>query len=81
VDRSEDGPDHGACDRHLGKLEGDGAGVTHDAGPHLDQLELEGCQRPVGHGLGQFDAAQERCQVVGKGVQLQPDLVVTKPLA
>ncbi len=40
VDRSEDGPDHGAGDRHLGQLEGDGTGVTHDAGPHLDQFQL-----------------------------------------
>ena len=28
----------------------------------LDQLELEAGQRPIGHGLGQFDAAQEGCQ-------------------
>ena len=81
MDHSEDGPDHPAGDRDFGQLEGDGAGVTHDAGTHLDQLELEGCQRPVGHGLWEIDAAQERCQVVGQRVQLQPDLIVTKPLA
>lgn len=38
VHRGEDGPDHGACDRHLGKLESDGAGVAHDACPDLISL-------------------------------------------
>ena len=52
-------PIYRAGDRDFGKLEGDGAGVTHDASPHLDQLELEGCQRPVSHGLWELDAAQE----------------------
>ena len=65
MDRGEDGAHHRACDGHLGQLEGDGAGVTHDTRPDLDQLELEAGQRPVGHGLGQFDAAQEGGQVVG----------------
>lgn len=81
MDRSQDGPDHWACDRYLGKLESDGAGVAHDAGPHLDQFQLQAGQRPVGHGLGQLDAAQKCCQVVGQRVQLQPNLVVAEPLA
>jgi transposase-like protein len=65
-DGGKDGPDHGTGDRDLGKVEGDGAGVAHDAGADLDQLQLEGCQRPFGHFLGQLDAAQEGRQVVGK---------------
>ena len=82
MDHSEDGPpDHGACDRHFGKLEGDGAGVTHNAGINRDQLRLQAGQRPVSHGLGQIDAAQKGGQVVGQRVQLQPDLVVAEPLA
>src|SRR3546814_12978922 len=47
-----------------------------DAGADLDQLELQAGQRPVRHGLGQFAAAQEGCQVVGQRVQLPPHLVV-----
>jgi len=55
--------------------------VAHDAGPHLDQFQLQAGQRPVGHGLGQLDAAQKCCQVVGQRVQLQPNLVVAMQLA
>jgi len=32
--------DHGVCDRHLGKLDCGGAGVTHNASSELDQLLL-----------------------------------------
>ena len=35
-----DGAYHWAGDRHLGQLEGDGAGVTDDAGADLDQPQL-----------------------------------------
>jgi hypothetical protein len=56
---AEDCANHGAGDSDLGQLEGDGAGVADDAGPDLGQLELKAGQRPVGHRLGQFDAAQE----------------------
>gem|GEM_PF-2606171 len=52
--------------------------MTHDARPDLDQLELQAGQRPVGHRLGQFNAAQEGGQVVGQRVQLQPHLVVAE---
>ena len=78
MDRSENGAHHRAGDRDLGKLEGDGAGVAHDAGADLDQLELEAGQRPVGHFLGQFDTAQEGCQVVGQHMQLQSHLVAAE---
>lgn len=81
MDRGENGAHHRAGDRDLGKLEGDGAGVAHDAGADLDQLELEAGQRPVGHGLLQFDAAQEGSQVVDQRVQLQPHFVVAEPPA
>src|SRR3546814_17764250 len=63
-------------DGDLGQLEGNGAGVADDPGADLDQLELQAGQRPVRHGLGQFDAAQESCQVVGQRVQLKPIIVV-----
>jgi len=81
VDRGEDGAHHRACDGHLGQLEGDGAGVTHDTRPDLDQLELEAGQRPVGHGLGQFDAAQEGGQVVGQRMKPKADLVLRLALS
>ena len=41
MDCGKDGLDHGTGDRHFGKLEGDGAGVTHHAGADLDQLQLQ----------------------------------------
>ena len=44
----------------------------------MDQLQLQAGERPVGHFLGQLDAAQEGGQVVGQGLQLQPDLVVAE---
>ncbi len=44
----------------------------------VDQLELQAAERPVGHGLRQFDAAQEGGQIVGQRVQVQPDLVVAE---
>ena len=55
--------------------------MAHDPGTDPDQLELEAGQRPIGHGLRQFDAAQEGRQVLGQRVQLQSDLVVAEPLA
>lgn len=78
ADRGEDGAYHRAGGGRLGQLESDGAGVTDDTRPDLDQLQLQAGQRPVRHGLGQFDAAQECCQVVGQCVQLQPHLVVAE---
>jgi hypothetical protein len=81
TDGGEDGAHHRAGDGHFGQLGGDGAGVTDDAGAELGQLQLQAGQRPVGHRLGQHDAAQEGGQVVGQGVQLQPQQVVAKLLA
>ena len=78
MDGGKDDPDHRAGDRDLGQLEGDGAGVAHDEGPDVGQLELQARPRLVGHGLGQFEAAQEGCQIVGDRVQLQSPLVVSK---
>ena len=73
-----DGAHHRAGDGHLGQLEGDGAGVTDDAGADLDQLQLQAGEGPIGHGLGQVDAAQEGSQVVGQRLELQPHLVVAE---
>jgi hypothetical protein len=81
ADRGQDGVDHRSGDGHLGQLESDGTGVADDAGPDLDQLQLQPGQRPVCHGLGQFDVAHEGREVVGQRVQLQPHLVVAEPLA
>ena len=40
MDGGKDGPHHRTGDGNLGQLEGNGAGVTDDAGTNLDQLEL-----------------------------------------
>lgn len=58
MDGSKDGAHHRSGDGHLGQLEGDGAGVTYHTRPDLDQLQLEAGEGPIGHGLGQVDAAQ-----------------------
>ena len=76
-----DGARHWAGDRDLGQLEGDGAGVARDTGSDFDQLELLVGQRPVYHGVGQIDAAQGGCAVVGKRGLLQPDLIASEPSA
>ena len=78
VDRGEDGAYHRAGYGHLGQLEGDCAGVTDDAGTDFDQLELQAVQLPLGHFLGQLDAAQEGCEVVGQCVQLQAHFIVVE---
>ena len=52
--------------------------MTDHTCPDLDQLQLQAGQRPVGHGLGQLDAAQEGGQIVRQGVQLQPHLIVAE---
>ena len=38
---------HGTCHRDLQQLESDSPGMAHNAGPDLDQLELEAGQRLV----------------------------------
>lgn len=78
ADRGEDGAYHWAGDGHFGQLEGNGEGVTDDAATNLDQFELQASQRQLGHLLGQLDAAQEGCEVVGQCVQLQAHLIVVK---
>jgi len=67
----ENGAHHRPGDRHLGQLEGHGAGAD------LDQLQLQAGQRPVGHFFGQLKAAQESGQVGGQRVEL----VVAEPFA
>jgi len=55
ADRGKGGADHGAGDSDLGQMEGDGGGMTQHAGTDPDQFGLEARQRPIGHGLGQFN--------------------------
>ena len=77
-DGAEDSSHHRTDDGDLGRLEGDGASVTDDTHPDLDQLQLQAVQRPVRHDLGQFDAAQGGGQIVGQRDLLQPYLVVAE---
>jgi hypothetical protein len=69
------------CDPHLGKLENDGAGITHNTGSNLDQLQLQAGQRPISDGLGQIDATQKCGKITGYCVQVQPHLIAEDPLA
>jgi hypothetical protein len=70
-----------AADRDLGKLEGDGAGVTNYPRTDFDQPGLQAGQRPVGHLLGQICVFQEDTQIVGQGMKLQAYLVLRHPFA
>lgn len=56
-----------------------GAGVAHDAGTDLDQLELQAGQRPIRHGFGQADIREEDSEDVGQCVELEPNLAVPQP--
>ena len=62
------------CRRRLKAADrsGDGAGVAHDAGTGPDVPGLKAGQRPVCHGPGQINAAQDCRRVAGQRVQLQP---------
>ena len=60
----------------LGHLEGDIAPVAHDLAADLDEPVSERHQRPVPHGVGQRQSAQEVTEVVGECVQLQANGVV-----
>lgn len=71
VGSGKDGAYHRAGDGDLGKLESAGTGMTHDAGPDLDQFDLEAAQQPVGHRFGKLDAAQEGREVVGQRLRAQ----------
>ena len=59
---------HRAGHGHIGAMVRGGV----DTHPDLDQLELEAIEGSVGHGLGQFDAAQEGGGIECLRVQLQP---------
>ena len=56
-------------------------GVAHDAGSDLDPVQLKAGQRPVGHGVRECDAAQERGNVAGQRMQLHSHFGVVKALA
>ena len=61
----KDASRHWAGDRGRGQLEGDGAGVAHDAGTDPDQLALQAGQGPTGQHPGQSDEARESSGVLG----------------
>ena len=58
-------PHHRAGDGHLSQLEGDGAGVTDDAGADLVQLQSRAGPRLIGNCLGQLDEVHEGGKVGG----------------
>ncbi len=55
--------------------------MTYDLGTGLDQLLSECRQRPVLGLLRQSQRAQEVAEIVGKRVQLEPNLVVAVAMA
>ncbi len=50
----QDAVEEFAGDRDLGKLEGDRAGMAHDAGADLDQSRLQARQRPCRNLVGKI---------------------------
>ena len=55
--------------------------MAHNPCTELDGLEAQVGQKPVGHGFGRPDTAEEDGKVAGQRVQLQPHLVVADPPA
>jgi len=67
--------------RDLGHLEDGIAGVPHKPGAGLDQALAERGQRPRADLAGRCEGAQEVGEVVGQGVNLEPDGIGCKPTA
>jgi hypothetical protein len=67
--------EHLPWDGDLGHLEGDIAAVAHHIRADLDQLVLEGGQRPITHRFRRRQRAQEIAEVVGEGMKLEPHRV------
>jgi len=61
---------HLPCDGDLGHLEDNIAAVAHHLRAVLDQLVLQGRQRPVLDRLRRRQRAQEIAEVVGEGMKL-----------
>src|SRR6516165_11478354 len=71
-DQSQNLLDHLPWDCDLGHLEDNIAAVAHHLGADLDQLLLEGGQRPITHRLRRRQRAQEIAEVVGERMKLEP---------
>src|SRR5215471_21820240 len=67
--------EHLPWDGDLGHLEGDIAAVAHYLRADLDQLVLQGRQRPVLDRLRRRQRAQEIAEVVGERMKLEPHRV------
>ena len=69
----------GVCVRANGRSRVDQVSKPQHPGPAAPFFSAaDGPVLPLSFSLGQFDAAQEGCQVVGQRVQLQPHLVVVE---
>ncbi len=79
--RFEDLAKEFAGDGDLGQLEGDGAGMVHNAGPDLDQSGLQAGQGPPLDLFRKINRLKEHPEVIGQGMKLQPHLIVAKVLA
>src|SRR5215813_13417537 len=67
--------EHLPCDGDLGHLEDNIAAVAHHLRADLDQLVLQGRQRPVLDRLRRRQRAQEIAEVVGERMKLEPHRV------
>ncbi len=54
---------------------------THNTRPDLYESVLQVGDRPVSHGLGQFNVSQESGEVIRQSVDLEPNFIVTMTLA
>ena len=78
VDRAQDVGEQVARDRDLGHLEYDVATVADDLGADFDEFLAQRRQRPLLDGIGHSECAHEVAEVVGEGMKLEPDGVVTE---
>lgn len=82
VSQGQDAAEEIARDHNLGALEGDRAGMPHDAGADLDEPLPQATQGPRGDPVGQLGGLQEPAEVVGKGIDAKRRrLICAKPKA
>ena len=78
INQAQDFLEQSPRHRHLGQLERDVPAMADNFGPDLHQLLSQRGQRPVLHFLRQGQRPHEVRQIVGRGVKLEPNLVIAE---
>jgi hypothetical protein len=81
IDQAQDYPEQFLRNGNLGQLERDVPAMPDNFSADLDQLLPQRSQRPMLHPLRQGQRPHEVGEIVGQGVELEPDGVVAELLA